>query len=75
MITIDGFTSKQRVLADIMWNMDSKDRVNMFIDTLVPQDQREARTVLEMIILAFTDEVESVDEARVLLQKYNTPKA
>jgi len=75
MITIDGFTSKQRVLADIMWNMDSKDRVNMFIDTLVPQDQREARTVLEMIILAFTDKVESVDEARVLLQKYNTPKA
>ena len=75
MITIDGFTPKQRVLADIMWNMDSKDRVNMFIDTLLPQDQREARTVLEMIILAFTDEVESVDEARVLLQKYNTPKA
>ena len=75
MITIDGFTAKQRVLADIMWSMDSKDRVNMFIDTLLPQDQREARTVLEMIILAFTDEVESVDEARVLLQKYNTPKA
>jgi hypothetical protein len=35
----------------------------------------EARTVLEMLILAFTDEVESVDEARVLLKKYNTPKA
>lgn len=75
MITIEGFTAKQRVLADIMWSMDSKDRVNMFIDTLLPQDQREAKTVLEMIILAFTDEVESVDEARVLLQKYNTPKA
>ena len=75
MITIEGLNSKQRALADIMWSMDSKERVNMFIATLHPKDQREARTVLEMIILAFTDEVESVDQAQALLQKYNTPKA
>ena len=75
MITIEGFTSKQRALADIMWKIDSKEGVHIFIGTLHPKDQMEARTVLEMLILAFTDEVESVDEARVLLQKYNTPKA
>lgn len=75
MITVEGFTAKQRVLADIMWTMDSKDSVDNFIRTLHPKDQREARTVLEMIILAFTDEVESVDEAQALLLKYNMPKA
>jgi len=75
MITIEGFTSKQRALADIMWKMETKESVDNFIRALHPKDQREARTVLEMILLAFTDEVESVDEARVLLQKYNTPKA
>jgi hypothetical protein len=75
MITIEGFSAKQRALADIMWKIDSKEGVHTFIGTLHPKDQMEAKTVLEMLILAFTDEVESVDQARVLLQKYNTPKA
>jgi hypothetical protein len=75
MITIEGFSAKQRALADIMWKMETEDAVNTFIRTLHPKDQREARTVLEMIILAFTDEVESVDQAKALLQKYNAPKA
>jgi len=69
-VQIEGFTAKQRALADIMWAMDSKDKVHNFISTLVPRDQREAEVVLEMIILAFTDEIVSVDEANKVLDKF-----
>jgi hypothetical protein len=69
-IQIQGFTAKQRALADIMWTMDSKDKVNSFISTLMPKDRREAEVVLEMIILAFMDQVESVDEAKIVLDKF-----
>lgn len=69
-IQIQGFTTKQRALADIMWTMDSRDKVDSFIGTLMPRDRRDAEVVLEMIILAFMDQVESVDEANKVLDKF-----
>jgi hypothetical protein len=69
-IQIQGFSNKQRALADIMWTMDSRDKVNSFISTLTPKDKREAEVVLEMIILAFTDQIDSVDEAKIVLDKF-----
>ena len=69
-VQIEGFTAKQRALADITWTMDSRDKVNSFISTLMPRDRREAEVVLEMITLAFTDEIVSVDEANKVLDKF-----
>jgi len=69
-IQIQGFSSKQRALADIMWTMDSRAKVNSFIGTLMPRDRRDAEVVLEMIILAFTDQIDSVDEAKIALDKF-----
>jgi hypothetical protein len=53
-----------------MWNMDSKDHVEAFIGTLGKDDARLARNLLELIILEFTDAVESTDLAMKELDKY-----
>jgi hypothetical protein len=57
-------------LADIMWAIDSKAGVESFISTLPKADQRDCRTIIELMQLAFMDEVHSVDEARDLLAQF-----
>lgn len=69
-IEIHGLTAKQRALLDIMWAIDSKEGVESFISTLPKMDQQECRTLIELLLLAFADEVDSVDEARELLSRY-----
>ena len=63
MITIEGLSRKQKALADIMWAMDGTEQVKSFIATLHPKDRREAQTVCELMILAFVDEVDTVDDS------------
>lgn len=69
-IEIKGLTTKQMALADIMWTIDSKTGVESFISTLPKADQRDCRTIIELMQLAFMDEVHSVDEARDLLAQF-----
>jgi hypothetical protein len=63
MITIEGLSRKQKALADIMWAMDGTEQVKSFIAALHPKDRREAQTVCELMILAFVDEVDTVDDS------------
>jgi hypothetical protein len=69
-IELHGLTSKQKALADIMWTIDSKDGVENFIATLPRSDQRDCRTIIELLQLAFADEITDVTEAREMLSKY-----
>jgi hypothetical protein len=69
-IEIKGLSTKQMALADIMWAIDSKAGVESFISTLPKADQRDCRTIIELMQLAFMDEVHSVDEARDLLAQF-----
>ena len=69
-IQIEGLNKKQRLLADLIWSMDSKEQVVAFIRTLPPKDRRDAQTITEMMILAFLDEVESIDEAQSILKEF-----
>lgn len=69
-VTLTGLNPKQKALCEIMWSMDSKDQVESFIATLPKADARTAQSLLELIILEFTDSVESVDEANKELDKY-----
>jgi hypothetical protein len=70
-ITIEGLSNKQMALADIMWAISTREGVESFISTLPKADQRDCRTIIELMQLAFADEVDSVDEATKLLSKYN----
>jgi hypothetical protein len=69
MITIEGFTKRQRVLADIIWALESQEQVEMFISTLPRKQKMEARVVCEMMILACIDEVDTVEDEVVELIK------
>ncbi len=67
MITIEGLNKKQRLLADIIWSLDTQDQVQAFIRTLPERDRREAQLVTQMMILAFIDEVDSIEDETVEL--------
>jgi hypothetical protein len=66
-ITVEGFTAKQRILADLVWNMDSADQVEEFIRTLPRADAEDARIVVAMITAAALDQVTSTELAQQVL--------
>ena len=66
-IEITGLTQRQRALADVLWMMDGKAEVDKFIKALHPTMRADAVTVVEMMILAVVDEVDSIDESTKIL--------
>lgn len=69
-IEIHGLTAKQMALADIMWAISSLEGVESFISTLPPADQRDCRTIIELMQLAFADEITDTTEAQELLAQF-----
>ena len=69
-IEIQGLTPKQMALADIMWAISTLEGVESFISTLPQADQRDCRTIIELMQLAFADEITDTTEADELLSRY-----
>jgi len=69
-IQLEGLTPKQVVFCDIMWAINSFEGVQNFIRSLPPADQIQCRTLIELMQLAFTDEVDSTDEAQEVLSRF-----
>lgn len=69
-IELHGLTPKQMALADIMWAIETKEGVLSFISTLPKSDQRDCHTIIEMMQLAFADEITDVTEAQELLSRF-----
>ncbi len=69
-IQIHGLTAKQVALADIMWTISTLEGVESFIATLPPADQRDCRTIIELMQLAFADEITDTTEAQELLAQF-----
>ena len=63
MIEIQGLNAKQRILADLIWGMDSKESVDNFVRTLPEKDAVDAKIVIQMMLWAFLDEIETVEES------------
>ena len=70
MIEIQGLSPKQMALADIMWAISSKEGVEAFIATLPCAEQRECNTLIELMQLAFMDEVNDTQEANQVIDKF-----
>jgi hypothetical protein len=66
-ITVVGFTHKQRMIADLVWNMNSNRQVEDFIRTLPADDAQDARIVVAMITAAALDQVKETDLAKQIL--------
>lgn len=69
-IQLEGLTPKQVALCDIMWTINSFEGVQDFIRTLPRADQCTCRTLIELMQLAFADEITSVDEAQEVLSRF-----
>jgi len=70
MITLTGLNRKQKMLADIIWALETQDAVLNFIASLPPKDRKEAETVTQLMILAFFDEVEDTQEACRVIDQF-----
>jgi len=57
-ITITGLTHKQKALMDVMWTMDSVERVQAFVKTL---PKRDAQDCLSLITIATQETIEQED--------------
>jgi hypothetical protein len=73
--TIEGLNAQQRVLADIIWACDSKDRVDAFIKALPTRALRnEAKSIVDLMIMAVVEQCydginPNMDQARQLINK------
>lgn len=51
MISIQGLTARQKSIMDMLWSMDSMDKVNAFIKALpTKQDQVDAATLIQIAV-------------------------
>jgi hypothetical protein len=69
-IKLHGLSPKQMALADIMWAISTLEGVESFISTLPKSDQRDCRTIIELMQLAFADEITDTTEAKELLSQF-----
>ena len=70
MITIAGLNPKQRALCDIMWGLEEYEAVEAFIATLPRAERLECRSLIQMMLAAFVDEITQVDEAQSVLKQF-----
>jgi hypothetical protein len=70
MIEIQGLSPKQMALADIMWAISSREGVDSFISTLPKSDARTCRLLIELMQLAFQDEITNTQEADRVIDKF-----
>lgn len=70
MITIPGLNAKQKALCDIMWGLEEYTAVEAFIATLPKAERLECRTLIQLMIMAFADEVNEVEQAQSLLKEF-----
>lgn len=59
---IQGLSKLQMELADSMWELDTLDDVNNFINSLPKRLRGQAKLVLEMMTVAAVDEMVSDDD-------------
>ena len=56
MIKIDGITTRQTELLEIMWNISSTDDLAQWITTLDECDARDADTLSQVLIYEYIDQ-------------------
>jgi hypothetical protein len=69
-IELQGLSAKEMAFCDVMWALETQESVTRFIATLPPQDQLTCQSLIELMQLAFLDEVDSVDQASSTLERF-----
>jgi len=66
-VQIEGLNNRQRAIADVLWMMQSRTEVEAFVRALHPSMRADAETVVEMMMLAVWDDIDTVDESTKLM--------
>jgi hypothetical protein len=53
-----------------MWDLQERAAVESFIAALPPAQKRDCRTIIELMQLAFADEIQDTTEAQELLSQF-----
>lgn len=69
-IEIQGFSPKQMLLADLVYACKTREQVDALVRALPPEERKEAQLVIDMIILAYIDLIDSTDLAEQVLEKF-----
>ena len=73
-IELHGLNARQKVLADIMWNLEEYEQVEAFIATLPDREACECQTIIEMMRMELVEGyrrgmgLEDTQEARSAIQ-------
>jgi len=62
-VQIEGLNSRQRAIADVLWMMQDRSQVEAFIRALHPSMRKEAETVVELMMWAIWDDIDTVEES------------
>jgi hypothetical protein len=71
MIEIYGLTKRQKILADILWNIDEWDQVQVFVNSLPRRDRIDCEGILEMMRMSL---VEQYTAERVIADEFKEAK-
>jgi hypothetical protein len=69
-ITIQNLTPRQCLFADILWQLNGRDQVDQFINSLPKKERAEATTVLNMMVAAVFDDITNTDDAARILKGF-----
>ena len=70
MIELYGLNPKEMALADIMWSISDRDGVENFIASLPKSEARTCRVLIELMQLAFLDEITDTHDANRVIDKF-----
>jgi hypothetical protein len=70
MIELYGLNAKEMALADIMWSISDRDGIESFIATLPKSEARTCRVLIELMQLAFLDEITNTQDASRVIDRF-----
>ena len=69
-IKIEGLTTEQCDMLDIMWDLRSSDDLGDWLDSLSDEELKQAMTLKELLIAHCIDEIDEIDVAKSYLKKF-----
>ena len=68
---IEGLSQRQRAIADVLWMINGRDQVDLFLKSLEKDTRRDAEVVIEMMIASLMDEITEIEpEVKDLLDRF-----
>jgi len=79
-IKLEGLNARQKVLADIMWELEEYEEVERFMATLPKRERIECEGIIEMMKLELVESyrkgmgLDNTQEANVVIDKFRLTK-